>query len=89
LLDAPRQRARIRNDAWSRRVTETMPLESWIMFAVAAVIGIVGLWMVLQLRRPLTQGRVYAFRMVGIMALSGAIVLAMSAYAMWAWSVAP
>ena len=57
--------------------------------AVAAVIWIVGLWMVLQLRRPLTQGRVYAFRMVGIMALSGAIVLAMSAYAMLAWSVAP
>lgn len=64
-----------------------MPVESLVMYAVAAAIGLVGLWLVLQLRRPLGERRVYAYRMTGIMALSGAVALAMSATAMWQWSV--
>jgi hypothetical protein len=64
-----------------------MPIESIIMFAVAAVFAGAGAWMLLQLRGTLSEGRVYAYRMVGIMALSGGVVLAMSATAMWQWSV--
>lgn len=65
----------------------TLPLQSTIMFAVAAVLALAGVWMLLRLRRPLTAGRTYAYRMSGIMALSGGVVLAMSATAMWQWSV--
>lgn len=68
---------------------DTLPLESAIMFAVATVLALAGAWMLAQLRRPLTQGRTYAYRMSGIMALSGGVVLAMSAAAMWRWSAAP
>ncbi len=57
------------------------------MFIVAAVLSAVGMGLLLALARPRTQGQVYAFRMVGIMALSGGVVLAMSATAMWQWSV--
>lgn len=63
---------------------------SWqviIMFAVAAVFATVGIGLLLALIRPQTAGKVYAFRMVGIMTLSGGIVLAMSATAMWQWSL--
>jgi hypothetical protein len=68
---------------------DTLPLESAIMFVVAAVIALTGTWLLLQLRHPLTPGRTYAYRMSGIMALAGGVVLAMSAAAMWQWSVAP
>ena len=45
--------------------------------------------MLLRLRSPsITEPQTYAFRMIGIMLTSGAIVLAMSAAAMWRWSVA-
>lgn len=64
-----------------------MPLQSLIMFAVAAVFALVGLWLLWQLRRPQGPARVYVYRMVGIMAVSLAIVLAFSAHAMWRWSV--
>ncbi|MBN2972973.1 hypothetical protein JW805_13195 [Roseomonas aeriglobus] len=64
-----------------------MPLQSIIMFAVAAVFALLGIGLLLALTRPRTAGQVYAFRMVGIMALSGGVVLAMSAAAMWQWSV--
>jgi len=64
-----------------------MPLESIIMYAVAAVFVAGGAGLLLALTRPRSAGQVYAFRMVGIMALSGGIVLAMSATAMWQWSV--
>lgn len=64
-----------------------MPLQSIIMFAVAAVFSAIGIGLLLALARPRTAGQVYAFRMVGIMALSGGVVLAMSAAAMWQWSV--
>ncbi|MEH3101790.1 hypothetical protein [Sphingomonas adhaesiva] len=67
---------------------ETLPLQAAIMFAVAAVLSLAGAWLLLQLRRPLGAGRVYAYRMTGIMALSGGVVLAMSATAIWRWSVA-
>ena len=68
---------------------DTLPLDSAIMFAVAAVLALAGLWMLLQLRRALSPGRTYAYRMSGIMALSGGVVLGMSAAAMWQWSAAP
>jgi len=64
-----------------------MTYASAIMFAVAGVLGLIGTVMLLRLRHPdVTEGQVYAFRMVGIMLTSGAIVLAMSAGAMWRWS---
>ena len=64
---------------------------SWsilIMYAVAAMFTAVGAGLLLALTRPSRPGKVYAFRMIGIMALSWGIVLAMSATAMWRWSVA-
>ncbi len=64
-----------------------MPLQVIIMFAVAAILVAVGIGLLLALARPRTPGQVYAFRMIGIMALSGGVVLAMSATAMWQWSV--
>ncbi|GAA0668290.1 hypothetical protein FHT00_000279 [Sphingomonas insulae] len=66
-----------------------MPLQSLIMFIVAAVFGVVGTGLLLALRRPQPPARVYVYRMVGIMAVSLAIVLAFSAHAMWRWSVQP
>ncbi|KQN15951.1 hypothetical protein QP178_07705 [Sphingomonas aurantiaca] len=64
-----------------------MTYGSAIMFAVAAVLGIVGTALLLRLRSPtITEPQTYAFRMIGIMLTSGAIVLAMSAAAMWRWS---
>ncbi|MGJ3629203.1 hypothetical protein AB5I41_24365 [Sphingomonas sp. MMS24-JH45] len=59
------------------------------MFAIAGTFALAGLWMLAQLRRALTPGRTYAYRMSGIMALSGGVVLALSAAAMWQWSTAP
>jgi hypothetical protein len=62
---------------------------SWqiaIMYAVALVIGLAGAGLLLALARPRSAGQVYAFRMIGIMALAGGVVLAMSATAMWQWS---
>jgi hypothetical protein len=66
-----------------------MPLQSLIMFAVAAVFGLGGAWMLFELRRPQGPARVYVYRMAGIMAVSLAIVLAFSAHAMWQWSGQP
>ncbi len=66
-----------------------MPLQSLIMFIVAAVFGLVGTGLLLALRKPQAPARVYVYRMVGIMAVSLAIVLAFSAHAMWQWSVQP
>ena len=64
-----------------------MTYGSAIMFAGAAVLGIVGTALLLRLRSPtITEPQTYAFRMIGIMLTSGAIVLAMSAAAMWRWS---
>ena len=64
-----------------------MTYGSAIMFVVAGVLGIVGIAMLIRLRSPrITEPQTYAFRMIGIMLTSGAIVLAMSAAAMWQWS---
>lgn len=63
-----------------------MTLHVVIMYTVAAVFALLGTGLLLALARPRTAGQVYAFRMVGIMALSGGVVLAMSATAMWNWS---
>ena len=62
---------------------------SWsiiIMYAVAAVLALVGAGLLLALTRPSGPAKVYVFRMVGIMLLAGGIVLAMSATAMREWS---
>jgi len=62
---------------------------SWqvlIMFAVGAVLTLIGAGLLLSLTRPAGPAKVYVYRMVGIMAVAGGIVLAMSAAAMWDWS---
>ena len=66
-----------------------MTLGTYIMYAVAAVLGLVGAGLLLALVRPSGPAKVYVFRMTGIMALAAAIVLGMSATSMWRWSVAP
>ena len=59
-----------------------------IMYLVAAVLGAAGSWMLLRLRSSrITERQTYAYRMIGIMLASCAIVLAMSATAMWSWSM--
>ena len=64
-----------------------MTYGSAIMFVVATVLGIVGVALLLRLRSPtISEPQTYAFRMIGILLTSGAIVLAMSAAAMWQWS---
>ena len=62
---------------------------SWsviIMYAVAAVLALIGAGLLLALTRPSGPAKVYVFRMAGIMLLAGGIVLAMSATAMRNWS---
>ena len=65
----------------------TLPVASAVMLAIAALLALAGLWLLLQLRRPIGEARTYAYRMTGVMALAGGTVLAMSAFAMWRWSV--
>ena len=59
-----------------------------IMYGVAALFAAIGAALLLLLIRQTSEAKTYAFRMVGIMALSLGIVLAMSATAMWRWSLA-
>ena len=59
------------------------------MYAVGAVLTLVGAGLLLSLARPAGPARVYVFRMVGIMALAAGIVLIFSAWSMHGWSVAP
>jgi len=66
-----------------------MPRESLIMFVVAAVLGLAGLWLLLQLRSPQGPVRAHVYRLAGIMMVAGGIVLGFSAYAMWQWSAQP
>lgn len=59
---------------------------SWsviIMFAVAALLSLIGAGLLAALTATRSPGKVYAFRMVGIMTLSGGIVLGVSAWVMW------
>ena len=59
-----------------------------IMFLVALLLGAIGIVMLLRLRSAtITERKTYAYRMVGIMLTSAAIVLAFSAVAMWRWSM--
>jgi hypothetical protein len=58
-----------------------------IMFAVAAVFSLAGVGLLASLARPSGPAKVYVFRMVGIMALAFGVVLALSAAAMWRWSM--
>jgi zinc transporter ZupT len=58
-----------------------------IMLVVSGVFTLLGVGLLLSLVRPSGPGKVYAFRMVGIMALALGIALAVSAGAMWRWSV--
>jgi hypothetical protein len=65
---------------------------SWqvaVMYAVALLLAAIGVALLLALTRPRSEGQIYAFRMIGIMALAGGVVLAMSATAMWQWSAQP
>lgn len=64
-----------------------MTLQIAIMYAVAAVLVLTGAGLLLALARPSGPAKVYVFRMAGIMLLAGGAVLAMSATAMWQWSV--
>ncbi|MET3824382.1 MULTISPECIES: hypothetical protein [Sphingomonas] len=66
-----------------------MTLSIGIMFAVAALFTLIGAGLLLALLRPASEARVYAFRMMGIMAMSLGVVLLMSATAMLRWSVTP
>lgn len=65
-----------------------MTISVAIMYTVAGVFTVIGLGLLLALLRKGSEGRIYAFRLVGIMALSLGVVLIMSATAMWRWSVA-
>ena len=60
-----------------------MTLRVGIMYAIAAVLALVGAGLLLALTRPSGPAKVYVFRMAGIMALAASVVLAMSATAMW------
>ena len=66
-----------------------MTLQVGIMYAVAAVFAALGAGLLLALTRPSGPAKVYVFRMAGIMALAAGVVLAMSATAMWKWSIEP
>ncbi len=66
-----------------------MTWQIWVMYAVAALLGIVGTGLLLALMRPAGPAKVYVYRMTGIMALSAGIVLACSATAMWQWNTSP
>jgi hypothetical protein len=65
-----------------------MSWQALIMYGVAAVFILLGAGLLLALAQPRSEGQVYAFRMIGIMALSGGVVLAMSATFLWQWSAA-
>ena len=58
------------------------------MYIVAAILTGAGVYMLLRLRSAtISERKTYAYRITGIMALSAGIVLAMSATAMWSWSM--
>ncbi|MDO7844016.1 hypothetical protein [Sphingomonas immobilis] len=57
-----------------------------IMYGVSVLFAGLGAGLLLSLLRPSGPGKVYAFRMVGIMALALGVVLFASATAMWQWS---
>ena len=54
-----------------------------IMYAVAAVLTLVGAALLLALTRPSGPAKVYVFRMAGIMTLAAGAVLAVAATSFW------
>ena len=66
-----------------------MTLGTAIMFGVAAVLALIGAGLLLSLTRPAGPAKVYVYRMVGIMALSAGVLLAISAWFTWGWSTTP
>ena len=55
-----------------------------VMYIVAAVLTLAGIVLLARLgSATISERQVYAYRMIGIMAASAGIVLAMSATAMW------
>ena len=56
------------------------------MYAVSVAFVVAGAGLLLALLRPAGPGKVYAFRMIGIMAVAVGVVLFFSATAMWQWS---
>ncbi|MFT3977917.1 MAG: hypothetical protein QM688_12520 [Sphingomonas bacterium] len=54
-----------------------------IMYAVAAVLTLVGAGLLLALTQPSGPAKVYVFRMAGIMALAAGAVLAVAATSFW------
>ena len=59
-----------------------------VMYIVAAVLTLAGVVLLARLgSATISERQVYAYRMIGIMAASAGIVLAMSATAMWTWSM--
>ncbi|AXJ95858.1 MULTISPECIES: hypothetical protein [unclassified Sphingomonas] len=59
-----------------------------IMYAVAALLLLVGAGCLLLLLRPGGAARAYVLRMTGIMALAAGVMLAAGAGSMQRWSVA-
>ena len=58
-----------------------------VMYLVALALTVTGIVLLVRLRSAtISERQVYAYRMIGIMAASAGIVLAMSATAMWTWS---
>ena len=55
-------------------------------FAQGVGRAVVGAGLLLALIRPSGPAKVYVFRMVGIMLLSGGVVLGISAWFTWGWS---
>lgn len=66
-----------------------MTMSIAIMYTVGVVFTLIGAGLLLALLRPASEARVYAFRMMGIMAMSLGVVLLMSASAMLRWSATP
>lgn len=61
-----------------------------VMYLVAFVLTVTGIVLLARLRSAtISERQVYAYRMIGIMAAAAGIVLALSATAMWQWSVEP
>ncbi|HEX8554715.1 MAG TPA: hypothetical protein VF695_08410 [Sphingomonas sp.] len=61
-----------------------------VMYCVAAVLTVTGAVLLVRLgSSTITERKTYAYRMIGIMLASAGVVLAMSATAMWRWTIAP
>jgi hypothetical protein len=57
-----------------------------IMYVVATIFTVIGGGMLLAITGKASEQRIYAFRMIGTMALALGVVLIMSATALWHWS---